>query len=79
MAPQNEAPIHSEPTAATTPNVVELSRMRVNTSVSVCCSTFGNRRCRSSRMLVSTSVLRSTWPKMKRTRSTNGKTASSRL
>ena len=44
IAPQNEAPIQSEPTKAAIPIVVELSSIRLRTSVSVCCSTLGKSR-----------------------------------
>ena len=79
IAPQNEAPIQSEPTKAAIPIVVELSSIRLRTSVSVCCSAFGKRRCRSSSTLLSTPPIFSTWPKMKSTSRANGKTASIRL
>ena len=54
IAPQKEAPIQSEPMKAAIPIVVELSWIRLRTSVSVCCSTLGKRRSRSLRTLVST-------------------------
>ena len=79
IAPQNEAPIQSEPKKARIPIVVELSSIRLRMSVSWVCSVLGKSRCRSSSTLASTPSIFSTWPKMKRTISANGKTASIRL
>ncbi len=79
IAPQKEAPIHSEPTKAAIPIVVELSSIRASTSVSVCCSVLGKSRCRSSSTPASTPPTFSTWPKTKSTSRAKGKTASIRL
>ena len=79
IAPQNEAPIQIAPIAATTPIVVELSRIRSTTLVSEFCSTAGKRRWRSRRTLASTSGFWITWPKMNRTSSANGNSARARL
>ncbi len=61
------------------PIVVEFSWIRSRTSVNVCCSTLGKRRCRSLTTLVSTPLIFNTWPKTKSTKSAKGKTASIRL
>jgi len=79
IAPQKEVPIQSAPIAAATPSVVELSRMWWSALSSVFVSTAGNRRWRSFRTLASTSELWRIRPKMKRTSSANGNSASTRL
>ena len=79
IAPQNEAPIQIAPIAATTPIVVELSRIRSTMLVSELCSAAGKMLCRSRSTLASTSGFSITWPKMNRTRSANGNSASARL
>ncbi len=79
IAPQNEAPIQIAPTAATTPIVVELSRIRSTTLASELCSAAGKMLCRSRRTLASTSGFWITWPKMNSTNSANGNSASARL
>ena len=79
IAPQKEAPIQSEPMKAAIPIVVEFSSIRLSTSASVCCSTLGKSRWRSSSTLASTPSIFSTWPPTKRTSRAKGKTASIRL
>ena len=79
IAPQNEAPIQIAPTAATTPIVVELSRIRSTMAPIELCSAAGNRLSRSRSTDASTSGFWITWPKMNRTRSANGNSASARL
>ena len=79
IAPQNEVPIHSAPTAAATPIVVELSRIWASALSRVFVSTAGNRRWRSLSTLASTSGLCRMRPKMNSTRSAKGNSASTRL
>ena len=79
IAPQNEAPIQIAPSAATTPIVVELSRIRSRTPFSESLSAAGKIPWRSRRTLSRTLSFSITWPKTNRIRSTNGKSASARL
>ena len=79
IAPQNDAPIQIAPTAATTPIVVELSRIRSTTVAREFCSAAGKMLCRSRSTLASTSGFLITCPKMNRTSSANGKRASAKL
>ena len=79
IAPQKEAPIQIAAIAATTPIVAELSRMRSTTPASESCSALGKICWRSWITVWRTSALSITWPKMNRTRSTNGNSASARL
>ncbi len=79
IAPQKEAPIHSEPRKAAIPIVVEFSSIRSSALLSVPCSALGKSRWRSSSTPVSTPLTFSTCPKTKRTSSAKGKTASIRL